>query len=457
MSVDLTALSSPDTQVPLEECLDGAGMLQTFRRELVDVPQRVRDAWRRCERIETLYHPGRHICVAYAVWNADQSTARRSWPEAQLVYVHAPARPTMSRRGTRIPCGAYAAEAYPFPNDRRLRGLRKFARRDRCAETWQAWARANNDHSVLVPETLQRLLLRYVPEQKWIARLRAEFRNQGSHETEKRRIAIRASSIRSTRALWERHTELAAVAFGGGPVFTVPAVVGACMERGLLAVQWLRGDNLIQAIRSHGIAELARNVAERLSRLHATPLPRLPRLNAARLAARVEGITADLATAYPPCGEDVRAIGANLLTTLARLRSLRPCTIHNDFHWKQLTFKRGTFGLLDLERMALGDPHLDVAAFFSQLQMLGYRPDLAVTHEEAAAWSSAFLSAWLQVTRADFERERFECYAALARLELARGQMKHLRPGWRELLERCVSLARVDLAGANPGRWCHDV
>ena len=68
----------------------------------------------------------------------------------------------MSRRGSIVRVDVCDIEVYRFPNDRRLRGLRKFAGRDRAARAWQRWLDQDETGLELQPDTLRRSLLRYV-------------------------------------------------------------------------------------------------------------------------------------------------------------------------------------------------------------------------------------------------------------------------------------------------------
>lgn len=427
------------------ERLSPAAVLDACREQLTRVDVEKRRRWRACEMIEALYHPGRYIRIGYVLLDDPHTPAERRWPEGQVIYLHAPLREPMSRRGEQITLGSDAVEAYGFPNDRRLRGLRHFAARQAAVECWQRWLRQSGDAWTITPDSLQRLLVRYVPEQKWIVRLRAAGCDREGAPS-KRRLAIRAASPASCARLAERHTALARCASESDGLFVVPRMVGLDHEQGLLGVEWIRGDSLERTLREHSEQETLSRVAGILRSLHAARIEGLEACTADALSLDVGHAVEDLSVARPALAGRLSKLGRELVSRIYALPRVEPATIHNDFHWNQLHIKRDRFVLLDLERVALGDPWLDVANFVTQLRMLGVRGDSAVDAETANRWADTFLACWTGASNAPVDDERMNVYAALSRLNLARGMMRHLRPGWAELAEHCVAGAQADLS-----------
>ncbi len=428
-----------DEQVVLDAC-----RMQLTRGQNTSNQQN----WCVARRIETLYHPNRYVRVVYVLLSNTDTPASRYWPTGQLVYLHAPVRESISRRGEVIRIDGQDVEAYLFPNDRRLRGVRHFAGRESCIEVWQQWLNASGNQATLKVDTLQRLLVRYVPEQKWIVRLRAELDGWSDHRgSNKKRIAIRAGSPESIDKLARRHQALAEPTVSTGPRFLVPDVVGTSHDNSLLGVEWIRGHHLIDAIKDQGCENILLGIATRLHTLHTHDIVGLERITRTDIAQRIGTCCIDLATAYPT--------QQSALTSIRRLwehmflltgdAAEAIGTVHNDFHWNQLSIKRDRYALFDLERMANADPLLDVANFASQLLMLGYRPESGVKLSEAQRWQDMFLANWQEVTGESIDRARLKCYAALSKLDLARGMMRHLRPGWKNLADRCIQLATEDV------------
>ena len=229
-------IPSKDAIAGFRSCLHAQVVLSACRDQLVGVEKSVRSAWRHARLVEALYHPRRYLRVVYALGDNPKLPANRLWPEGRLVYLHAPLRKPMSRRGTIVTIGGAEVEAHCFPNDRRLRGLRRFALRESTLHVWQQWIDQSGDGFCIDPASLQRLLVRYVPEQKWVIRLRGEGGTPSSGPPTKRRIAVRCTSPIVCATLLERHNALAKRLEGGGNSFRVPSVVGVSEDRTLLVL-----------------------------------------------------------------------------------------------------------------------------------------------------------------------------------------------------------------------------
>lgn len=426
--------------------LDPARVLEVGREQLTHIESDIRASWQACRMIEALYHPGRYLRIAYVLLSAPSTPQRRQWPEGQIVYLHAPVRRPISRRGVELRIDDATVEAYCFPNDRRLRGMRKFAGKRDAVATWQRWIDEAAGGFAIDADSLQRLLVRYVPEQKWVIRLRAEGTSRDTGRTRKRRIAVRAARGESCARLLDRHRTLAAWARCGDGSLIVPDVVGADIADGLLAVEWIRGETLVETLQQNDPGEVLEQVARTLSLWHTAPLDGLPSLKRDALVQNARDAATDLGAACPPLCARLDALAAEIDARLGAAADSEPVTLHNDFHWNQLRIKPGRFAVLDLERMARGDPLVDVANFATQLRMLGLRDAAGVDAATAEKWSGLFLDRWAAVTGRAVDADRFRVYAVVSLLELARGMMRHLREGWRELAEACVQRGESELA-----------
>ena len=424
-------------------------LLSEGRDQLAQLQDADDEVWRGMRIMEALYHPGRYVRVAYALLHDESVPERRLWPEADVVYLHAPVRQPVSRRGTTLTLGGHHVEAYRFPNDRRLRGLRKFAGSTSAAGAWQSWLDQAGDSFEIDAHTLQRLLLRYVPEQKWVVRLRAEGRVAGSDATLKRRIAVRCTSTTMCESLASRHAVLAKAP--NGAAFRVPSVVGCEADQGILAVEWNRGESLLETLATQPAAEVFADMAAMLRSFHATQVPDLDTLTPADMALQARDATNDLALACPDLGDRLSAVGTELTERLASFDTVAPVTLHNDLHWNQVRIKRGVFTVLDLERVTRGDPLVDVANLTTQLRLLGDRPEIEVARDLARRWANEFLAQWVRSSSERIDPCRFRCYAICTVLSLARGMMRHLRPNWRALARRCVEVAESELAAIVSG------
>lgn len=415
-------------------------VLNGLREQLERVAPERRRAWRGCRMIEALYHPRRYVRAAFAMLADADAPPERWWPEGDVVYLHTPPREPVSRRGERVEIGGARFEAYAFPNDRRLRGVRKFASKSTIPDCWQQWLDAQGADFRIDRSSLQRLLVRYVPEQKWIVRLRAEGRTETGADAEKRRVAVRAASPVSVERLCERHGRIASVARGTDGLFVAPRIIGADPQQGLLAAEWIRGEPLIGVLRDDAHHTTLSRVARTLTALHRAAYDGLPNLSDERVGQRIGACLDDLSVVRPDVVPRLASLGAAVRARLVRARMPQIALLHNDFHFKQFTInvRRGRFALLDFERLAAGDPLIDVANFATQLGLLANRPDVNVGADVAESWERTFLAAWRAASGRRIDFDRYAVYATLSALELARGMMRHLRPGWTALLDACL-------------------
>ncbi len=428
--------------------LEPQSVLAALRDNLAESAAESGGEFRTIVRLDTVYHPGRYVRMSFALLSDPQTPSDRVWPEGKLIYLHAPVRRPMSRRGEILRLGNHEFELYRFPNDRRLRGLRKFASATLAPMIWQRWVDRDGHSGPLNPETLQRRFIRYAPEYKWIIRLRAEFQDGDAGEIVKRRIAVRCASPSSCSRLARRHAATGEALARQGTAVRVPAVVGLDAPRGLLAVEWDRGEALLDRLKeSDGSASLDEFVSA-LRCLHSAAVEGLPKLTAERLAAASASAIDELSLACGDLAGDLQPLGEELARQLQGIDAPAEVTLHNDLHLRQVHAKRGRTVFLDLERMARGDPLVDVANFAVQLMMLPHRTEMEVGRADADRWTARFLSTWSASTGTSLDPRRFHPYSAFALLKFGHGMMRHLRPGWRKTVRTCVQLADRQLSAS---------
>ncbi len=392
-----------------------------------------------CRVLEALYDPGRQIRLAYGVGPVDFDH-RRVWPDGEVFALHYPVRPPMSRRGKVVALGPFDVELYHFPNDRRLRGLRKFAGRERAAEVWQTWIDNDEPGLSLEAESLRRGLLRYVPEQKWIIQLQGRCTATHSNEVVKRAISVRSSAIENCRALQRRARDLRRASRVEDGAFRFQKPVALDEEHGLLAMRWVWGNALVDLLRQNPVNAVMERVARGLNALHNTPLEHLDVIKAYQRITMLRHVTDDLCAGYPRQAGAVNHVISGALTSVPAIPTQR-ATLHNDFHWNQIRGRLDRMTLLDLERCQLGDPLIDVATFVAEINMLPHRSGTGVTSEDARLWIKAFVEAWGGVTGAPIDAARLRWYAVGATMSLARGMMRHLRCGWPTIVDHCLDQA----------------
>jgi len=419
-------------------------VLQACREQLTSAPASERDSWRCCRLVESMYHPGRHLRLAYAMLEDETIPKQRNWPQGQIVYLHAPARQPMSQRGRILKLGCHEVEAYLFPNDRRLRRLRKFQARDDASTAWQDWIGASSDDFRIDATTLRRVLIRYVPEQKWIIRLRARGLDPANGRESKRSIAVRCASRRSCSELLSRHHSLSNASRTTTTPYDVPRIIGADPAGGIVATEWLRGKSLLDTLGSEAPREVMQRVADVMCSFHTGRTDGLKSLGVAEVRQRVQEAAGDLSYACPELAAQISHIASIVRETIQTIEPGISVRLHNDFHWDQFRIDEGRFVLLDFERMCLGNPLVDVANFATQLRMLGHRPQYGVNQSTAASWAVTFLEEWQRRSGQPIDPLRCRCFTILSLLELARGMMRHLRSGWRDLVDACIRQARAE-------------
>ncbi len=399
--------------------------------------------WKFCRAVNAQYRPGQRIALALALLHEADVPEDRYWPQETLVHLHVPVRLPVSRRGC-VVCGpAGEMEAYVFPNDRKLRSLRSMSSAAGATELWRRWFKDAGEREL----SLRRQLLRYVPESKFVARMRERNSDQ---EVQQDGLAVRVCDADRAKALVHRHRETRRLLKGRPRALDVPRVIGADEEQGIVGVEWIKGDGLLETLATGNMGEadaVLKLLAEALHDFHAMSMTGLERTSGAQLAADIDDATGELAIALPALADRWC-----WLATLSReLNSRLPpasATIHRDFYFDQVRVRKHRCTIVDLERLALGDPMIDVASFVVQMRMVGHRPELAVAGDTAARWSERFHEHWRGVAAAPAEPGAWAFYSALAAIELARGVTRRLRGGWAALAQRCLEDAEHSLRAA---------
>ncbi|MFQ5805241.1 MAG: phosphotransferase family protein [Phycisphaerae bacterium] len=441
-------LPTADGRCRIAAALPPDSLLDVCREQLRSVEPQVRRRWRYCQAIEALYHPERYVRVAYVLLADAAIRPERYWPKGDIVYLHWPARRPISRRGTLIRIGGCDVEAYCFPNDRRLRGLRKLTGRTTLARLWQSWIERSGTPAQVDSRTLRRVLIRYVPEHKFVARLQARALREQSDDADGPSIAVRASSPETCQVLARRHRIVAGRARKASKFLYVPDAVVADAAGGLVAVEWVPGRSLLEKLETGEFTTVMRRMARTLRSFHRLPAAGLERLLPHDVYRPVENAVSDLGSTCPDLKSRLTVLASELRERLEEVGDVEPATLHNDLHWDQMRIRRKRYAVLDLDRMCLGDPLIDVANFTTQVRMLGHRPEHNVNAASATRWAGEFLEQWASAVGRPVAPRRFRLYAAVSLLRLARGMMRHLRPGWRALARRCVEQAEAELSSS---------
>jgi hypothetical protein len=327
-----------------------------------------------------------------------------------------------------------------FPYDRRLPGLAGLVQR---APAVTAAVSAALDHGERPPGAWDIEVIRYRPEMRATVRLTPAARSASAEDAvvgtiyakvyRDEDLGARAHQILET--LW-RHTTTPSAGFA------VPRPIGYLPEPRILLLSELPGMPLLDIVRDaeHAESLLAiRRAAQAVAELHQLPLPdELLVVSKRADDARLAEFVATLSALDP---REARALDDLATAISARLGDATPprAPTHYDLRLVHLLLDGDRVGLLDFDKMAWGNPLLDVAGVAAVL--LGKeRSDLA----------QAFLTEYFGHVPETW-RERYPAQHALALLSEAastgrgqRGRPAHADRGSR--VASAVEQVRAALA-----------
>jgi tRNA A-37 threonylcarbamoyl transferase component Bud32 len=437
----------PDARLgDLAGAFDPPEVLNACRAGLQRIDERERERWRECQLVEAFYHPGRYLRAAFALLSDSDTPSNRFWPEATIIYLHTPARMPMSARGECLTIRGLRVEAYAFPNDRRLRSVRKFQGRQQALEAWRGWLESKGDDFRLDDASLRRVMIRYVPEKRWVLRLRCRG-TEANGSSGKRSIAVRCTTAGQCRAIATRHGEIARASESTGAV-RVPSVVGRDIERGIMAVQWIQGHDLASLLSGESASDLIAKAARTTHAFHQLTASIDSTIGLGAIRGSIEDAIVDLAAAVPELSGEWVELREKTLGLATQSAPLIPDVIlHNDLHPRQFRVSAGNLTLLDLDRACRGSAVVDVANFATQIEALGDRPDSELDAENAGRLAREFVTGYEAVSTTGLNETHLQICRVAANLNLARGMMRHLRPGWRNLVTACVRRALGEVDG----------
>ncbi len=180
--------------------------------------------------------------------------------------------------------------------------------------------------------------------------------------------------------------------------------------------------------------DLARRLGTSLGLLASSSLPASVVDDDARQLARTRRAAKRLRVRVPALADDVAAIVAELESRHDALAARRPVPVHGSPHMHQWLLDGVRLGLIDFDRLSMGDPELDIATLVAELETetgLVHRPD----DIEAA------VVAGVESTGVVLDPQRLRLYRLHKRLAKATRSAWALRPDGDEVAAR--HLARV--------------
>ena len=319
-----------------------------------------------------------------------------------------------------------AIVVWVFPNDVRLKTMRRLADRDACAGLLRRMLPRSPDLWAGTLETL-----RYKPERRYVARLDA---------AGEPRAVLKVHSAQRYR----RAAASAATFHSGGPL-RVPRLLGRSDAHALAVLEWVPGRPLGAAL-AHGAAALdaVTAVGAALGALHGQAGADLPTSEPRAEAGGLLALAAEVGFLCPDVARSAQELAGRLAGRLAETGPER-CPIHGDFSAEQVVFGDGGVAILDLDRAALGDPAADLGTFIAHLERDALRGSFSA--ERVLALQAALLEGY-RAGRGRPLPPRVALYTAVALLRIAPEPFSAREPDWPQRIAAIVGRAAAVAATA---------
>jgi hypothetical protein len=269
--------------------------------------------------------------------------------------------------------------------------------------------------------------LRYKPERRFVAALAAR---DGA------RVALKfttAEDFANASSNAKRYRS-------EGPL-RVPERIGSLAAHAVLALEWIEGEPLADAI-SDGRGKECARVGEALARLHARRGRKLPPRTREAEAAVALSLADSLARLWPPHARRAADLGARIAGSLPPDGD-SSCMVHGDFYDRQVLLCPGEVAILDLDRAAQASPLVDIGSFVGRLLRHGALGELPAARAQEAA--EALLEGY-RAARGERLPRGLSAHAALAVLRLAPEPFRELSRDWPERIAALLGAAETALA-----------
>lgn len=322
-----------------------------------------------------------------------------------------------------------------FPNDARLRLLPFATDVDKLKRALTALPEFAAVGARVRGRGTEHAIVKYKPERRVVARGRLAVRG-GDGVKGRRDVFLRLFTDRRAEGLSRLAGDIRKAA---GAI--VPRPLGTIFDGHLAVEEAVEGEEMLRAIASGPVGELARGLADTLLALHGSGV-----VIASRAPEPAPGVreSLDAIALLEPSLEGLAS------TLTARLDSLAPNSghpvvpVHGDLHLHQIVVAAAGPVLVDFERAGMGHPMADLGELGAHLIELELGNDpLAVA---AARFHEEVRGRYLREARGHHGAdERFFVAAGLARRALLR--VRRLEPGSAErgaaLLERAIEELRA--------------
>ncbi len=424
-------LSPPDAElVARDDALPGLGLVLDPGR-LVEMLRQRRPTIEGPLRYSYLrYKPGVSALVGFRVRSGDQEidfharAHRRDTPEKLGL-------PGRGKKASSFVDTEQGVVVTPFPYDRRLPSLRRFADQ-RCRQ--RLFRRLFPDRPEWEDVAVEQL--RYKPERRFVGCLRID--GTPAAVMKLHRTAAFAQANSAAKYLESRGT------------LRLPARLGRSSRHGLVVSEWLDGDLLDCSLAdpAFDLRHLNR-VGDALAELHAQPACRMESLSREQEIRSLVDVVEGVAMLSPRLARYARTLAHKVANRLAEQRPRRKA-IHGDFYPKQIVLAEQQVGVLDLDEAACGDPATDLGNFRAHLWASVIRGELS---EQAAESAAEELVEGYRRPRHAKTLRRVDLYAAANLLRLTPHPFRNRDPDWpsqtEAILNRVERMLRVDVG--SPG------
>lgn len=306
-----------------------------------------------------------------------------------------------------------------FPNDSRLRSLRRIAGDDRSL-----LERISRDLPELRDATVTRL--RYKPERRFVARLDVDgkaaalLKIYGRDGYSVARFA--AESLRRAQGGPERQT-----------------LIFRSDRRQVLVFNWLDGIELGDLLRRREAqADILERTGAALAALHALEGKGL-RISRARDTSNVvtlEELTKWIVAVLPWASRRIRRLSRNVANALDESARGIVRIVHGDFYASQVLIEGDTARLIDLDEARMGDPLEDLGNFAAHLDRQAVHGEIDQSAADLAV--TALLTGYSAERGAEIPARQLAANHAVALFRLLPAPFRLRDPAWDETTMRLV-------------------
>lgn len=178
--------------------------------------------------------------------------------------------------------------------------------------------------------------------------------------------------------------------------FRMPAPIGLDRESGARWESFAAGSRIESLFAQADLSLLVERVADAAAAFHRTPMEDLPVNGVEQILGRLnKKIIPRISEALSPLAPDLAEFHRRLIQRAASL-PIRPArTLHGDFHTANMLVDAEGLVMIDMGRLAFGDPAYDLALFGSRLLLIAMhrRERLAEAADAVAALPAAYAAA----------------------------------------------------------------